>query len=72
MAKNTDKKSKSPEKKASEQTKPEVTMFIGDSNLRNTYMAFKKVIDDRIGDNIFEQGTTNESIKLLLAGVNIE
>ena len=72
MAKNTDKKSKSPEKREADQPKADVTMFIGDSNLRNTYMAFKKVIDERIGENIFEQSGTNESIKMQLSGVNIE
>ena len=47
MAESNEKKNKTPEKKPTEQPKADVTMFIGDSNLRNTYMAFKKIIDDK-------------------------
>ena len=72
MAKNSEKKNKSPEKKPAEQPKADVTMFVGDSNLRNTYMAYKKIIDDKFGENIFEQATTNETIKIMLSGCNIE
>jgi len=72
MPKVNDKKAKSVEKEVSDSAKAEVTMFIGDSNLRNTYSAYKRLISDTIGDNIYEQATTNESIKMLLAGVNID
>ena len=72
MAKSNEKKNKTPEKKPTEQPKADVTMFIGDSNLRNTYMAFKKIIDDKFGENIFEQATTNETIKVMLSGCNID
>ena len=72
MAKSNEKKNKSPEKKPAEQLKADVTMFIGDSNLRNTYMAYKKIIDDKFGENIFEQATTNETIKIMLSGCNID
>jgi len=71
MPKVDDKKAKSVEKEVSEPAKADVTMFIGDSNLRNTYNAHKRLIGDTIGDNIFEQAMTNQSIKMLLSGVNI-
>ena len=73
MPKINEKKTKSVEvSEVAEQAKPDVTMFIGDSNLRNTYNAHKRLIGESIGDNIFEQAMTNESIKMLLSGCNIE
>ncbi len=72
MPKVNEKKAKSVEKEGSEPAKADVTMFIGDSNLRNTYNAYKRTIGETIGDNTFEQAMTNESIKMLLSGVNIE
>ena len=72
MAKNNEKKIKTPEKKSADQPKADVTMFLGDSNMRNTYMAYKKIIDDKFGENIFEQATTNETIKIMLSGCNID
>ena len=73
MPKVNEKKTKPVEvSEVTEQAKPDVTMFIGDSNLRNTYNAHKRFIGEAIGDNIFEQAMTNESIKMLLSGCNIE
>jgi len=73
MPKVNEKKSKPVEvSEVSEQAKPDITMFIGDSNLINTYNAHKRLIGEAIGDNIFEQAMTNESIKMLLSGCNIE
>jgi len=73
MPKVNEKKAKPVEvSEVSEQAKPDITMFIGDSNLRNTYNAHKRLIGESIGDNIFEQAMTNESIKMLLSGCNIE
>ncbi len=72
MPKVNEKKSKSADKEVSEPVKADITMFIGDSNLRNTYNAHKRFIGEAIGDNIFEQAMTNESIKMILSGGNIE
>ncbi len=72
MPKVNEKKSKSIDKEISEPVKADITMLSGDSNLRNKYNANKRFIGEAIGDNIFEQATTNESIKMLLSGGNIE
>jgi hypothetical protein len=72
MPKVNEKKSKSAEKEITEPVKADITMFIGDSNLRNTYNANKRFIGEAIGENIFEQAMTNESIKMILSGGNIE